>query len=704
VSDSLEALRAELAAGDEERRRLAVATLAPLAELDSAAALRLALDALGDESWRVRKEAVQLVCAWPEPGAVVAPLMTALATAGNAGLRNAAAEALCRLGETVLEALVGQAARADADTRKFVVEVLGRIGSTRGVPVLLARLGDDDPNVRGAAAEALGAIGGTDAERGLRAVLDRDDHFTRACALSALARLGAHLPLAELRVLHGERMLRREVLAALGRCGDPAAVDLLVADVAGGPASTREVAAVAVVELATAVGPRGLPRLRGALAAAAAAGPGLVEGLARMLQGPRPDARRAAALVLGWAGAADQTGRLLDLVEEDPEAEEAVTAAIAVLGHAALPQLRAAAADPRVSSRSRTFAIQRLCDLSDAGAVPLLLAGLQSDDPGPVAAAAAALGVLGDATAVAPLLRALARDDGSDAERGVVVEALVALAVRAGDAVRAALVGDDGVSEVGPAFESIAGLRLLGEVGGAADLALAERGLHATDRAVRRAAVAAVARVAARTGASVVPTLRLALADEDPAVRAAAAAALGRAGAAAEASEALRHALADEVPEVRAAAAAALGRLGDVAAVESLRALTGDPAGVLAVAAVEALARLAPDDPGPFELALRHPDPEVLKAALAAVAGGAGGPGGGAGEARVRREVFAALGYPRWDVRRAAAEASARFGASAEPWLRERLQAEADPLVRATMEAALERARGAGGGGGGAAG
>ena len=679
MSDFLEAVRRDLGSRDEEHRRRAVAALAERIEPE---ALDLARTALGDDSWRVRKEAVEVLVAWPEPEEVIPSLVRALSQGGNAGLRNAAAEALCRFGERTIEHLMAAASRSDRDTRKFVVDVLGRIGSPRAVSALMAALGDDDPNVRGAAAEALGTIGGAEAAAGLLAALERPDFFTRACALSALGQIGVRIPLERLRELYRERLLRREVLPALGRSGSLEAMPLLAADLREGAAGIRETAMTSLVALVRATGAPGLARVRAELGAAGGE-PAVQDAIARTLRSAHAEARRAAALCLGWTGVADHVERLVELADSDEETQEAVAAAVAELGARAVPGLRVAAAAADSSTAARVFAFRSLADAGDRAAAALLVAALGDADPAPAAAAAAALGRLGDADAVEPLLAALARPDAADPD--AIVDALVLIAERHPDAVRAPLVG--------AGAESHGALRVLAEIGREEDVALAGRALHAGDAAVRRAAVAAIARIAARTGAVVVEPLRLALADEDAGVRAAAATALGAAAGGHEAAEALRHALTDEIADVRAAAAGALGRLGDGAAVPALRALTADPAGALAIAAIEALARLAPSDPGPFEVALRHPDPEVLKAALGAVAEGAGGAGGAAAGGRVRREVLAALGYPRWDVRRAAAEAAATFGISSESALRERRQVEADGLVRAALDAALARVR-----------
>src|SRR5512141_2864652 len=102
VVDNRETLIEQLRSPDEETRRLAVVGLAeyPLAEAKEAF-----FAAMGDVSWRVRKEAVDAVLAGAVSMEVMEALIGMLASQENAGLRNSAVEALERLGTLAVPAL-----------------------------------------------------------------------------------------------------------------------------------------------------------------------------------------------------------------------------------------------------------------------------------------------------------------------------------------------------------------------------------------------------------------------------------------------------------------------------------------------------------------------------------------------------------------------------------------------------------------------
>ena len=87
--------RALLQHADEEERRRAIAEIP---EGWTPGALAVLIDALGDESWRVRKDAVMRVARWPDPDGAVPLLIAQLADDTNVGLRNAAVEALTAIG------------------------------------------------------------------------------------------------------------------------------------------------------------------------------------------------------------------------------------------------------------------------------------------------------------------------------------------------------------------------------------------------------------------------------------------------------------------------------------------------------------------------------------------------------------------------------------------------------------------------------
>src|SRR5512137_799115 len=103
--------------------------------------------ALADESWRVRKAAAGRVRELARPGEAIGGLLALLARRGEPGPRNAAAEALAKVGAPALPALLQLLGHPDPDQRKFAAEILGQSAQPRAEPALVAALEDADANV-----------------------------------------------------------------------------------------------------------------------------------------------------------------------------------------------------------------------------------------------------------------------------------------------------------------------------------------------------------------------------------------------------------------------------------------------------------------------------------------------------------------------------------------------------------------------------
>ena len=156
MSEAASAVRWLLHQAEPEARRVAVQQIAKVHGREAA---ELLLRALGDEDWRVRKEAATVAPVLERRDEVVAVLVAALEETLNIGLRNAAVEALIAIGSDAAGATIEALGRLDADARKLAIEVLGGVTDGRGILALTRALADDDANVRVAAAEALGARG-----------------------------------------------------------------------------------------------------------------------------------------------------------------------------------------------------------------------------------------------------------------------------------------------------------------------------------------------------------------------------------------------------------------------------------------------------------------------------------------------------------------------------------------------------------------
>nr|WP_153869809.1 MULTISPECIES: HEAT repeat domain-containing protein [Myxococcaceae] len=641
-----------------------------LQQLDPAArgALEALLAGLHDESWRVRRIAAEGFARLAAPERAVAPLVAVLGERGETGARNAAAEALVRLGERALPGLRGLLAHADPDQRKFAADILGQLGSARAAPDLVRALADPDLNVRVSVAEALGGVGARDeATAGaLRPLLSSPEALLRLAALESLTRLGLPPPLGVVAPLLEDGRLRASAYRALGFVEEPGALPLLARGLASASRAVRE----AALEALGAQARRVPPAQRGALEASVR---GALEG------DPQVSARLTEALETGElsvrAGALAAAAALKDPALALPVARAGLEERLAGEVAHALRQLGPEACDALASHLvalpppARAAVGEVLVEVASPACIGAVRGLLSETEPGVRELAVRALGRSRSLEAL-PLLLALLSDPDLGAGAG---RALQGLSAGLQVPVREAL---ERAQEREP---SPAGLRTLGRVGGSGALPLLRRSARSADPALRAAALEAVAELGADGAAELA---RYALADEAAAVRRAAVRALGRVGSA-QAEALLQRALRDEDGGVRMAAVEAAGECGAQGCVPLLQALVAGEDGGLAWAALAALGRLRALSPALLGAAARHPDAEVVKAALEA---------GAPYTAEVAVLAQGLLGHARWDVRAAAARTLAQHaGAAAGPALEAALAREPDALVREALTQALGR-------------
>lgn len=223
--EMLQMLRKRLSSSDEEVRRMAVAALSDLPLSDAREVL---YEAMGDESWRVRKESLAVLLAEELTDEVIEELVDLLRSSDNAGLRNSACEALEKLGKKAIPILCRYTEDADSDVRMFVIDILGNIGLPDPVPLLIKALGDSDPNVSSAAAENLGKIGDERAVSEMVRVLDRSNIPLCYTILESLGRIGSPVPLDPIMALANEPMLKKPVIDCLGAVGDADSLPILI--------------------------------------------------------------------------------------------------------------------------------------------------------------------------------------------------------------------------------------------------------------------------------------------------------------------------------------------------------------------------------------------------------------------------------------------------------------------------------------------
>jgi len=570
-----------------------------LGRSDARTDLAMVCQALGDESWRIRKEAVQLFLSLPCAGELAGEVIELLHSEENAGLRNAAVEILVQLGYQVVPILVEELSCNDHDVRKFVLDILGDIGAESCIEPMLGALNDPDENVRAAAVENLGKLRAAESVTSLLAAMNTADLWLRFTILEALARIGQSVPVDSLLVFSGEKLLRKALFDCLGRIGGADAVPTLVAGLTDEMRNVRDAAVVGLDRIAAAGDAEVTEQLAGL------AGSDSAQALGRALESPDLGMRSAAVRLLGRVRDVRFAPRLLALFDDELLRETAAATLIG-MGREAACSLLQHWRD--FDSRSRAYLVFILGESGCDEGYDLLLEALADADVELRVVAVQALGKLGRFEAVAPLVGALV--DASDEVRDGATLSLRRLSqIYPEELVRELhplLASED--AELRMHVVSVFGQMTGSEVAGCLGFAMKDE-----SPLVRRAAVRACS---GRPAGGELSTLMLALTDEDSEVRRLAVEALGTSGDQ-QAIAPLKLALQDDDIWVRAAAVRSLGRLGGGDVFTPVSQALADPVGLVAIAAMETLQDLDPVNAFPnIVRCLAHGDEEVVNAAL----------------------------------------------------------------------------------------
>jgi HEAT repeat protein len=609
-----DALLRELESSDPERRRIAAQSIPRVRGHE---AISLLLLALGDQDWRVRKEAAKAASGVELRAELVVALVGALDEKVDIGLRNAAVEALVEIGVDAVVPAARALEELDADGRKLAVELLGGIPDARAIAALAGALTDGDLNVRVAAAEALGGAkaAGSTAEMfavsELRRALSEDEVLMKLAVLEALVRLDAGVSWAIFEPFIKDPVLRRHAIAAAGRSTEaPALFALAEASGDASPSVARDaVVALADRLLAEDLPSQWLPSVRDKIGASLRG----VERIRAMATEREPRVRSSALVVLGLLRDPLDIPTLV-LALEDEELASRAELALRLFGSGAIGRALEASRVSSPSVRAATLSlVPMLTEGTDPSALSALREALHDPHPEIVAAAVTSLGAAG----AAEDLEAIAAHASSPDARvaGTARSALQAIALRnpseARELVRT-------IDAHGP--QAVIGCVLIGAVaeGAQEHITFLRAALDHGDVRVRHAAVNALSSIVdPRAG----DAAAFALADEEEDVVLAAVRALGRMRRPSPLLTLLRT---TKNAGVVAATLLALRDASPEDAFEAARPLLTRSDPVLACAAVEAIGQLdGPRRGEGLRLALEHPEPEVVKGALLELARGA---------------------------------------------------------------------------------
>jgi HEAT repeat protein len=690
-----ESVLRDLVDEDEEVRRLAVERVAVL---PTGEAIPHLVERMGDESWRVRKAAVQRLVACSETTQVVDALIVALGDGENTGRRNSAVEALVDCGNRAVPQLVAAVESLDSDVRKLVVDALAGISDPRSTPVLIEVLDDPDANVRAAVSDALGAIGGEDAARALQkvAIREGEDQLVRFSALHAMAALAVPIRACDIAPVLNDPVLQPAGLSLLGRVDDDEAVTVLLKALSSHSRSIREAAIGSLLRTLSGADGARSDLLVARIREATQASPLVVGSAVDRLTDANLPTRLMLVQFLGLVRAEEAVVPML-LAAQDEALSQIALANLESLGELAETAIDAAWSE--LDTNGRREACVLFGRMGGEASAARLLAALEDPSPELRNASARSIGQRGLADALPLLVHGLkgaAKNDDFEAEEemALLTEALIGLAKPAPDS-------DPEITEhvislltssLEGAAESVllAIATVIGRSGRQQDAQVVEFLLKDPSPRVRRAAVDALARLERGTAEE---SLRLALADEASIVRIAAAGAL----AASESDgviDALRCLADDEDPGVRAAAVRSVGLRFATSPDEKHQSLVMqlidaalDDEAVVALAAVETLREMG----GPVaEHALRildRTEPELVREAVRCI--------GAHGGASCLESLLPLVSHPDWTVRAETIQVLSDRGVPrGVPSILRCLETEQDNFVRDTILRALDRLEG----------
>jgi HEAT repeat protein len=540
---NLRNIRHALQSADEETRRSALYSLRNIPGPDAQAII---LTAMGDESWRVRKEAVECYVHLNPDLSSVEKLLNLLRNGDNAGLRNSAAEAVIRLGSASAAPLMKMVKDQDTDVRKFVIDVMGAIGNPIFVPALLQALNDSEVNVASAAAEQLGALGDTSiAEHLMQAILDRDEVLFRFSALRALGILAKPVLVPESLVkLADQDILRKTVFECLGSISDESTFKLLLNGFSCRQKNSRAAAVKALYKIYGRSSAASQAQIRDALQLLKKND--IITGLLELYD--NRDSCLTEALL--WTSVVTRDARFIPLLIEayaDERTADASLSALKNFGCEALQEIISRYSSLNESGRSGLCILIAECGYS--GFNDVIQEALRDPSAQVRKDSAMAVGKLGLIALIPDLISLI--DDSEAHVYAAAVAGLQSLIMTSRTAILAEV--DHFCSSKLPHHRKAAAL-LLASLGERDRLLLL---IKDEDPQVRKAAVSAIGATSVESSGSM---LVLALADEDPDVRIAVADALGNMRDTTT-LDALEHALHDEDVWVQSAVLKAIARI-----------------------------------------------------------------------------------------------------------------------------------------------
>lgn len=283
---------------------------------------------LGDESYRVRKTALEALLNTHQSDKLFPLFIDIINAQDNAGLRTAGVEGLMRIGPAAVGHIIKAIDPEEWELSKLLVDVLGDIGDARALPVLLKLTASTQQNLSTAAVEALGKLGTEETIPALAGLLKKKEIYIVFSTLEALANLGRKgfdLPIQDILPLMDDPLLKKAVFDLLGSAHDPSVIPYLIEGIKDTKRSNRDAAAKALFRLYNGMDPECRDAVKQGVMKSGISGTYVVE---KILSGVDHAVIAAGLRLLGWTGMKSSIGAIFKYAEEPDLADTCVLALV----------------------------------------------------------------------------------------------------------------------------------------------------------------------------------------------------------------------------------------------------------------------------------------------------------------------------------------------------------------------------------------
>ncbi len=660
--------------------------------------------------------------------------------------REAAAEALYRLGEEAVEPLLLSLDREEPHVSFWAIRTLGRLRSKAAIPRIRTFLDSSRKDLVGVAVDALAALGDRESLQQVVGFLGHEDGELRTRAVEALASYGDFAVKLLADLLDGNRrMVKFAASEALGGSGDGALVPLLeklkadsdeirywavralerfdspvvvslLADLLTDDSPDVQLAAaeaLASFSLPVEFAPRMLRflaaedwRVRRAVAKAVAAQEHWPAAtFVTWLNDPDEDVRFWAVRVLSGRKDLAVLPLLLGCFEDEAwPIRNAAAEAVASLGHEAVATVQEALLQRAGDLNQRYWLTRSMVGIFDLSLVPSLVNLLGDSDQGVRQNAYDALVAMGD-PAVPDLLHSLHTVEQRALREGIsrvlvqvgatrLIDILALLDIKHPELNHwgAWILGHLGVVAVpqladrvrsGSERERVQAMKALAFIRDPRTIQISLEALDDEFPSIRRIALETLGKYQVKEA---IPRMLGFLESDEQDLRMAALEAIGQVGGHEQTEAVLKH-LTSSRWEVQRSAIVALGRLGDPVSAEPLKKLLVEKHQDLWSFILKALETAGQSRDVPDLVRLIPAVEGVVLPKLIHCIGTLGGP-------QDAPELAPLLTHPRWEVREAAIEAYGALGEGTDPEPLKALARSEDPLLRALARTALKQVMG----------